>query len=183
MVDTSKGEQLPEPYDRPVPAMPAAIDWLIRLIKGMLVGIGAILPGLSGGVLAVIFGIYDPLMRFLGNLRHRFWQNVRYFFPVIFGGGLGVLLFSYVVEAAFGRYKALFTCLFIGFVAGTFPSLYRGAGRSENTWRDKFILVVAAVAIFFFMLAGDRTFVEIESNTLVWILSAAIVGLGMIVPA
>jgi len=40
-------------------------DWFIRLIKGTLVGIGFILPGLSGGVLAVIFGIYDPLIRFL----------------------------------------------------------------------------------------------------------------------
>jgi len=44
-------------------------DWLFRLVKGVLVGIGFIIPGLSGGVLAVILGIYEPLMRFLGNLR------------------------------------------------------------------------------------------------------------------
>ena len=40
------------------------IVWLIRLLKGLLIGIGAILPGLSGGVLAVIFGIYDKLIVF-----------------------------------------------------------------------------------------------------------------------
>ena len=39
------------------------MDWFIRLIKGTIVGIGAILPGLSGGVMAVIFGIYDPAER------------------------------------------------------------------------------------------------------------------------
>jgi len=47
----------------------------------MLVGIGFILPGLSGGVLAVIFGIYDPLIRFLANLRHKFLKNILYFLP------------------------------------------------------------------------------------------------------
>ena len=40
-------------------------DWFIRLTKGMLVGIGFILPGLSGGVLAVIFGLYDRIIKFL----------------------------------------------------------------------------------------------------------------------
>lgn len=60
----------------------------------MFGGIGGILPGLSGGVLAVIFGIYDKMLRFLGNLTDRFWQNVRYFIPVGIGFVLGILLFS-----------------------------------------------------------------------------------------
>ncbi len=47
-------------------------EWLFRLVKGVLIGIGFIVPGLSGGVLAVIFGIYEPLMRFLGNLKEKF---------------------------------------------------------------------------------------------------------------
>jgi len=45
------------------------VDWLLRVVKGVLVGVGFITPGLSGGVLAVVFGIYEPLMRWLGNLR------------------------------------------------------------------------------------------------------------------
>lgn len=40
------------------------VDWVIRLLKGIMVGIGFITPGLSGGVLAVVFGIYEPLIRF-----------------------------------------------------------------------------------------------------------------------
>ena len=42
-------------------------DWILALLKGILVGIGFITPGLSGGVLAVVFGIYEPLMRWLGT--------------------------------------------------------------------------------------------------------------------
>ena len=51
------------------------MDWFIRLIKGTIVGIGAILPGLSGGVMAVIFGIYDPLIRFLADIWKDFVKN------------------------------------------------------------------------------------------------------------
>ena len=60
-----------------------ALEWIIRLVKGILVGIGAIVPGLSGGVLMVVFGIYEPLIHFLANLRNKFIENVR-FFRVIF---------------------------------------------------------------------------------------------------
>lgn len=52
------------------------IDWIIRIIKGTLIGIGAIVPGLSGGVFAVVFGIYEPLIRFLGSPRLNFIKNI-----------------------------------------------------------------------------------------------------------
>ncbi len=45
------------------PEASPVLSWLIRLAKGALVGIGAIVPGFSGGVLAVVFGIYEPLLR------------------------------------------------------------------------------------------------------------------------
>ena len=69
-------------------------DWFIRLLKGALVGIGFILPGLSGGVLAVIFGIYDPLIRFLANLKHKFVKNIMFFLPVAIGAAIGIVLFA-----------------------------------------------------------------------------------------
>ncbi|HOF99442.1 MAG TPA: DUF368 domain-containing protein, partial [Paludibacteraceae bacterium] len=92
------------------------VDWFIRLIKGIIVGIGFILPGLSGGVLAVILGIYDRIIKFLSDLRKDFVQNVFYFIPVVIGGAIGIVLFSILVEKAFGNYAAQFICLFVGFV-------------------------------------------------------------------
>ena len=87
------------------------------LDKGALVGIGAIVPGFSGGVLAVVFGIYEPLIRFLGNIRSKFVENFLYFLPVGIGGVIGVVAFSAVVDYAFANYAAQFTWLFIGFIA------------------------------------------------------------------
>ena len=156
--------------------------WFVRLLKGVLVGIGFILPGLSGGVLAVIFRIYDPIIRFLAKPFHRFGRQVMYFIPIAIGMGAGVVLFSIVVEAAFGRFAAQFICLFIGFVIGTFPSLFRQAGRHGRSSRDWIIMIVAAVAIFALMVAGGSLALNVTPNIIVWALSGALIGLGVIVP-
>lgn len=174
-------EQIHEEIEKKQTMGPVA-DWFIRLAKGTLVGIGFILPGLSGGVLAVIFGIYDPLIRFLANIRHNFLKNIRYFLPVAIGAALGILLFAVVVEKAFGRYAAQFVCLFIGFVAGTFPSLYKTAGKKGRKGADMGILIVSTLAIFLLMIVGGQQLTEVTPNILVWLGSGLLMGLGLIVP-
>ena len=156
--------------------------WLVRLLKGIAIGVGFILPGLSGGVLAVIFKVYDPMIRFLANMRHRFVSNVRYFIPIGIGGVIGVVLFSIVVAAAFGKYEAAFVCLFIGFVIGTFPSLWRQAGRRGRGTKHWIILAVSAAVIFAVMLLGGQIDLDIPPSIPVWFGSGALIGLGVIVP-
>lgn len=157
-------------------------DWIIRLLKGTLVGIGAILPGLSGGVLAVIFGLYEPLLKFLADLKKDFVKNVLFFIPVIIGVAFGIFLFAIVVEKAFGRYAAIFVCLFIGFVIGTFPSLYKTAGKKGRSTKDMVILIISALAIFTLMLVGEQQLVNVTPDTPVWFGSGALIGLGLIIP-
>lgn len=158
-------------------------DWFLRLLKGTLAGIGGIVPGLSGGVLLVVFGIYEPLMQFLGHLRVNFWKNVRYFLPVVIGIGLGILGFSAVIDFAFTHYAAQFTWLFIGFIAGTFPSLFNTAGKQGRKPWHWVLLAVMSVGTFFLM----RWMETIQNTTLEpsffnWLLSGAMVGLGVVVP-
>lgn len=156
--------------------------WLVRLLKGIAVGIGFILPGLSGGVLAVIFKIYDPLIKFLANPFKHFLRQFRYFLPVGIGGIVGVVLFSIVVAAAFGRYEAAFVCLFIGFVIGTFPSLWRQAGAKGRAVKHWIILGLSAAFIFAVMLVGGGMDLNVPPSIPVWLGSGALIGLGVIVP-
>ena len=157
--------------------------WFARLLKGIAVGVGAILPGLSGGVLAVIFKLYDPMIRFLANIKRNFVSNVLFFIPVGIGMMLGIVGFSVVVEAAFGRFAAQFTCLFIGFVIGTFPSLYRQAGKRGRSARDLVVMAAAAVGIFALMyLGGDSAWLQVQPSIPVWFGSGALIGLGVILP-
>lgn len=170
------------PHEAYLSAPESVGAWVVRLLKGIAIGIGFILPGLSGGVLAVIFKVYDPMIKFLGNLRYRFWANVRYFIPIGIGGVIGVVLFSIVVAAAFGRYEAAFVTLFIGFVIGTFPSLWRQAGEQGRSAKDWGVLAVAAAFIFVVMLLGGQVDLTVTPNLAVWVGSGALIGLGVIVP-
>ena len=159
------------------------LDWIIRLLKGILVGIGFITPGLSGGVLAVVFGIYEPLMRFLGNLRDKFIKNVLFFIPVGIGGIIGVVAFSAVVDFAFQNYAAHFTWLFIGFIAGTFPSLFKTAGKKGRAGWHWVVLGLTAVGTVFMMRGLENmTNVQLTPSFSNWLLSGAMIGLGVVVP-
>ncbi|MFZ3070965.1 MAG: DUF368 domain-containing protein [Anaerolineaceae bacterium] len=158
-------------------------DWIIRLLKGILVGIGFITPGLSGGVLAVVFGLYEPLMHFLGNLKEKFVKNLRFFLPVGIGGVIGVVAFSAVVDFAFTNYAAQFTWLFIGFIAGTFPSLFKTAGKQGRKQWHWALLGLTAVGTFFLMrwMESIRS-VELAPSFANWLMSGALIGLGVVVP-
>lgn len=166
----------------PVDAPESIGAWFVRLVKGIAVGIGFILPGLSGGVLAVIFKIYDPMIRFLANMRHKFLAHVRYFIPIGVGALIGIVVFSVVVAAAFGRYEAAFVCLFIGFVVGTFPSLWRQAGKRGRAAQHWVILALAAIGIFALMLLGGSINLQVPPSMPVWFGSGALIGLGVVVP-
>lgn len=158
-------------------------DWIIRLLKGVLIGVGFITPGLSGGVLAVVLGLYEPLMRFLANLKNKFIKNILFFIPVGIGGVIGIVLFSKVVSFAFESYKAPFIWLFLGFIAGTFPSLFKTAGEGGRKTSHWFILVGLAVATVLFMHWMENVSnVTLSQTTLNWLLSGILIGLGVVVP-
>lgn len=158
-------------------------DWIIRLLKGILVGIGFITPGLSGGVLAVVFGIYEPLMRFLANLKRQFIKNVLFFIPVGIGGVFGMVAFSAVVDFAFENYAAQFTWLFIGFIAGTFPSLFKTSGeQGRKSWHWALLILTAVGTLFLMRWMESIHSVELTPSFLSWLLSGALIGLGVVVP-
>lgn len=158
-------------------------EWILRLLKGILVGIGFITPGLSGGVLAVVFGIYERLMRWLGNLKENFIKNLRFFLPVGIGGVIGVVAFSAAVDWAFENYRVQAIWLFIGFIAGTFPSLLNTAGKQGRKSWHWVLLAGAAVGMFFLMrwMETIRS-VEMAPSFFNWLFSGALIGLGVVVP-
>jgi len=161
----------------------AVIDWIVRLLKGILVGVGFITPGLSGGVLAVVFGIYERLMRFLGNLKENFIENVLFFLPVGIGGAIGVVAFSAVVDFAFRSYAAQFTWLFIGFIAGTFPSLFKTSGKHGRKIVHWLLLVLTALGTILIMRGIENMrSVQLIPSFGNWLLSGILIGLGVVVP-
>ena len=67
------------------------MQFLIKILQGALVGLGAVLPGISGGVLCVVFGIYKTIMEFLADPFRKFKTHVPKLIPVGIGGVIGFL--------------------------------------------------------------------------------------------
>lgn len=67
---------------------------VLLFLQGALIGTGAILPGISGGVLCVAFGLYEPMVGLFVHPWQSLHRNYRLFIPLILGGGLGFLLLA-----------------------------------------------------------------------------------------
>lgn len=179
----ANNKQLTEDLLTPAAKSNGIIEWILRLVKGFIIGFGAITPGLSGGVLAVILGIYEPIMRFFGNLKDRFWKRLMYFIPVGIGGMAGVVIFSKVVADSLENNKAPFIWLFLGFIAGTLPSLIKNAGsRGRKSWHYLVLVGVAAAMVAFLLWMRTITNVSLPQTLFSWLLAGLLTGLGVIVP-
>lgn len=124
------------------------IRWLRDLLCGALIGAGAILPGVSGGVLAVVFDIYRPFMEVLTKPRTAIPKYWIWFPPIALGWCIGFLGFAKGIAAAISLSDTVTTWLFIGLIVGTVPSLFREAGKEGRFTSSWVSLLLFAGAVF-----------------------------------
>lgn len=161
---------------------PTKSDWFLRFIKGMFIGSGFILPGVSGGALAAVFGIYERIISFLAHITKNFKENVLFFIPVGLGGLAGVFVLSFAVSFLLGEFETIILWFFVGCIIGTVPALWKEAGKHGRSTKDIIILVVSFVVGFLFLWQGAGLFGEVDQNFFTWMIAGGLIGLGLIVP-
>ena len=70
------------------------MDFLSRMLKGLVVGVANIIPGVSGGTMMVVMGIYDRMIESISMLRKQFKKSALFLLPLLLGAGAGIWLFS-----------------------------------------------------------------------------------------
>lgn len=96
-----------------------------ELFKGVIIGIANIIPGVSGGTMAVSMGIYDKMIYAVNNIRKQFKKSMQFLLPYIIGAVIGIAALSVVIEMLFDR-RPLETSLgFIGLIIGGIPILIK----------------------------------------------------------
>ncbi len=97
----------------------------MNCIKGVLIGAGAILPGISSGVICVIFGVYEDLLdcalHFFKNIK----KNTKFLLPFLIGGFIGIFLFGNLLNYIFYKFPLQTKSIFIGLILGSIPSLLK----------------------------------------------------------
>ena len=137
---------------------------LKRFIQGMLIGLGAVLPGISGGVLCVIFGIYQPVMELLSSPFRNFKTHIPKLIPVLLGGAVGFLGVAKLLAFLLNAYPDPSVCVFVGLIAGMLPSLFHEAGEQGRS-RASWAAMLVAFAVVLALLCGlNKLSVTIEPN-------------------
>lgn len=135
----------------------SVLKFLYKILQGTLIGIGAVLPGISGGVLCVIFGIYKPIMELLAHPFKNLKTHVIKLLPVIIGIGIGFLGIANLLAFFLEKYPAPSVCLFVGLIAGMLPSLWREAGEKGRS-KYSYISMSLAMVIVFALLISLKAF-------------------------
>ena len=136
-------------------------DNILLVIKGFIMGIANIIPGVSGGTLAIILGIYE---RFIGALSHFFRDlkgNLKFLILIFIGIGLAVVTMSNVIDYSYNNFPLPTTLFFMGLVIGGIPLLYgKVKGKPEMKKASSWVIFAIAFVCVIFLALSNRIFAE-----------------------
>lgn len=157
--------------------------FLLWLLEGVVVGFGAILPGVSGGTLCVAFGMYRPIIDTLAHVRSGIRRHGLMLLTFFVGVLVGFVALSGLAAWLLERDTALVTCMFIGFIFGTFPELWQDAGTQGRTGRGIFAMILgfAAMAVLLGVLKTTAS-IAVSPGMAGFLLCGILWGLSFIVP-
>lgn len=126
------------------------MNLFLKIIQGALIGAGAVLPGVSGGVLAVLFGVYKPLMKLLAHPFKEWKNSLKLLWPILVGVVIGYIGIAKLLAKVLTTYETQALALFVGMTIGILPSLFREAGekgRDKKSWTSMGVVFLVAMAV------------------------------------
>lgn len=131
---------------------------IILGIKGFIIGIANIIPGVSGGTLAITLGIYERLINTISHFFKNIVENIKFLIPIGIGAVLSLAILSNVIGYSMEHYRIPTTLFFAGLIIGGIPLLLKkikGHTKSITNW-SIFLLMLAFVLSFTFIKSGDN---------------------------
>ncbi len=128
-------------------------ETIFLMIKGFVMGIANIIPGVSGGTLALTLGIYE---KFIGAISHFFSklkENIKFLIPVFIGMGLSILTMSSVIDSSFKHFPIPTTLFFMGLVIGGIPLLLRKVKNTKEVKKKSSYIIMALTFLMVIFLA------------------------------
>ena len=163
------------------------MEFLKSICKGAVIGLANIIPGVSGGTMAVSMGIYDRLIHCITHLFKEFKKSVGFLIPIVIGAGVALIASSFGLEYLFGHYPIPTNLLFVGLILGGLPAVWKKV--KGNRIRTGHIL---AFLIFFWLVValaaiGEREGAQVDLqfsflNVLLLFLVGVIASATMVVP-
>jgi len=153
------------------------LNFLVDLIKGVFVGIANVIPGVSGGTMAVSFGIYDKLLNAISGLLKSFKKSFFTLLPIILGMAIGIVGFTYIIPWLLANFPFATSCAFTGLIIGGIPAILRSLKDGWQSEEKKSLLVNILVFLILLAVAMAMVFLNGDSESGIALTASA----GMIV--
>lgn len=126
-----------------------------NILKGMVIGIANVIPGVSGGTMMVVMGIYDKLIHVISHFFSEFKKNIIFLIPIVLGMLIAIFGGSVVIEYCFERFPFPTTLAFIGLILGGLPMMIKRV--RGNRVKPGYIIAFAAffALVIVMALLGD----------------------------
>ncbi len=152
------------------------------LLKGILVGIGKIIPGLSGSVMMISFGLYDKAIDAINNFFRDFKNNLLFLINIGIGIIIGIVLFSRVIDYCITNYYIYTMSLFVGLILSSIPIIYKDSLKNKKGF---ILLIVSFIIIILINNMGGNNNYVIKNNymdIIIFFISGIMEAIGTIIP-
>lgn len=133
------------------------MKFISDMIKGIFIGIANIIPGVSGGTMAVSMGIYDRLIYALTHLFSEFRRSIQTLVPIVLGAGIGLVGLAFIIEYLFDAYPFQTYLFFIGLILGGLPVIVNRIKIKRVHFSHAFVFIIFFALIIVMQLLSDST--------------------------
>ncbi|MFC2947800.1 DUF368 domain-containing protein [Virgibacillus sediminis] len=138
------------------------MEWK-NLYRGMLMGTSDVVPGVSGGTMAVVLGIYDRLIAAVNGLLSKEWKkHLGFLVPLGIGIVLAIFLLASLMEWLFEHHPGPTQFFFLGLILGVLPYLFNKADAKHNFQGKHIVLLIIGT-----ILVGSMAFITPEEGTVI----------------
>lgn len=132
---------------------------IILVVKGFFMGIANIIPGVSGGTIAIILGIYERFISAISHLFSNLKENLKFLIPIGVGMVLAILILSGVIEYSYDNFPLPTMMFFVGLVLGGIPMLLSNViKKKESLEISSYIIMLITFSIVIIMACSDFIF-------------------------
>ena len=162
-------------------------DKIILGFKGFLIGLANIIPGVSGGTMAVSFGIYEEIIEIASNIFKNFKKNMAFILPIGIGAVIAIALLSNVITICLDKYQVATPLLFVGLILGGLPAIVKNIGKKITKPTNLIVFSITILFMLFIYLgikdAKDVDFTNVDAiGYKILFIVGAIAAITMVVP-
>lgn len=157
-------------------------NYIKLIFAGAFVGIGAMLPGISGGMLCLIFGIYQVIIETMANPIKNIFKNIKIIIPVGIGGIIGVLAAATLLDYLFVSYEKYVLAAFAGLTIGMLPATFKEALKYGKTKKSVLVFFISLFVACVLLGVFRYLSITLTGNIWTYFLCGIIWGTSIIVP-